>query len=238
MEKIFKTINGYRDEIISFQGDLTSKVALGPDNGGMGEHEKARYLVDKLKALSPESVLEINAPDSRAEDGFRPNIAAQWNKKQDSPAIWVLSHMDIVPPGDLSLWNSDPYEVQVDGDRIIGRGVEDNQHGIVSSYLALRAIFESGLELENPVGLVFVADEETGSEFGLEYILNNHGNLFEPEDLIIVPDCGNRDGSMIEVAEKSMLWVKFTITGIQCHASTPEKGKKQPLRRGQADSGP
>jgi succinyl-diaminopimelate desuccinylase len=39
-----------------------------------------------------------------------------------------------------------------------------------------------------------------------------------------VPDGGNDDGTMIEVAEKSMLWLKFIVTGRQCHASTPEKG--------------
>ena len=34
---------------------------------------------------------------------------------------------------------------------------------------------------------------------------------------------------MIEVAEKSMLWVKFTVTGKQCHASTPGKGRNSLL---------
>ncbi len=41
----------------------------------------------------------------------------------------------------------------------------------------------------------------------------------------MVPDGGNEEGTMIEVAEKSMLWVKFVVTGKQCHASTPDKGK-------------
>jgi succinyl-diaminopimelate desuccinylase len=112
----------------------------------------------------------------------------------------------------------------VEGDRIIGRGVEDNQHGIVSSYFALKAIRESGVIFNRPVGLAFVADEETGSKYGLEYLLKNHGEFFEHDDLIIVPDGGNEEGTMIEVAEKSMLWIKFTVTGRQCHASTPEKG--------------
>ncbi|RLB78776.1 MAG: diaminopimelate aminotransferase, partial [Deltaproteobacteria bacterium] len=42
---------------------------------------------------------------------------------------------------------------------------------------------------------------------------------------IVVPDGGNETGSMIEVAEKSMLWVRFTVLGRQCHASTPHKGR-------------
>ena len=39
------------------------------------------------------------------------------------------------------------------------------------------------------------------------------------------PDGGNKEGTMIEVAEKSMLWIRFTVLGKQCHGSTPEKGK-------------
>jgi succinyl-diaminopimelate desuccinylase len=113
----------------------------------------------------------------------------------------------------------------VEGDRIIGRGVEDNHHGIVSSYFAVKGILASGRKPPGKIGLVFVADEETGSEHGLGYLLKERRDFFHPNDLIIVPDAGNEEGTMIEVAEKSILWLKFTVTGAQCHASTPEKGK-------------
>jgi len=222
---VFQRIDGSKDEIIHVQRELTARVALGPDNGGSGEHKKTAYIKDLLEALKPDRMEEIKAPDERARDGYRPNLIARWKGRQKAPAVWVLSHSDIVPPGDLTLWHSDPYSLVVDGDRIIGRGVEDNQHGFVSSYLALKAILDSGQDLERPVGLIVVADEETGSCHGLSYILQQHKDFFRPEDLIVVPDSGNEEGTMIEVAEKSMLWLKFTVTGRQCHASTPEKGK-------------
>jgi succinyl-diaminopimelate desuccinylase len=222
---VFQRIDDSKDEIIQVQRELTARVALGPDNGGSGEHEKVAYIKGLLEALSPDMLQEIKAPDERARDGYRPNLIAKWEGRKRSPAVWVLSHSDIVPPGDLSLWNNDPYAAIVDGDRIVGRGVEDNQHGFVSSYLALKAIIDSGHDLERPVGLIVVADEETGSHFGLSYVLKHHKGFFSPQDLIIVPDSGNEEGTMIEVAEKSMLWLKFTVTGRQCHASTPQKGK-------------
>ena len=225
LEEIFKRIDTYRDEVIQIQANLTSRVALGPDNGGLGEHEKAGYVKELLKALGPEKLEELNAPDERARDGYRPNLIARWGDDRIDQTIWVLSHSDIVPPGDLSLWKSNPYKITVEGDRIIGRGVEDNQHGLISPYLALKAVLDSGKKLKKPVGLAIVADEETGSAYGLSYILENNGGLFKRDDLIIVPDGGNEDGTMIEVAEKTMLWVKFTVTGKQCHASTPNKGK-------------
>jgi len=55
--------------------------------------------------------------------------------------------------------------------------------------------------------------------------LKHRKDLFSEQDLIVVPDAGNEDGTMIEIAEKSMLWLQFTIIGKQCHASTPQKGK-------------
>jgi succinyl-diaminopimelate desuccinylase len=225
LEKVFDRIDGYTDEVIRLQEELTCKVALGPQNGGTGEHEKAWYIKGLLEAMEPDVLEEIKAPEERALNGYRPNLIAKWGGMEEEPTVWVLSHSDIVPPGDLSLWKSDPYEVKVEGDRIIGRGVEDNQHGFVSSYLGLKAIIESGQKLKKPVGLAIVADEETGSDYGLGFLLEHHQEIFKRHDLIIVPDGGNEEGTMIEVAEKSMLWVKFVVTGQQCHASTPHKGK-------------
>ncbi|MEA2040206.1 MAG: M20 family metallo-hydrolase, partial [Thermodesulfobacteriota bacterium] len=225
LQEVFEKIDGYRDEIIQVQTDLTSKVALGPDNGGLGEHEKSDFIRELLETAGPDVLEEFRAPDERAQDGYRPNLIAKWGNDLPGPTVWVLSHSDIVPPGDLSLWESDPYKVRVEGDRVIGRGVEDNQHGFVSSYLGLKAILESGRELSRPVALAVVADEETGSNYGLRYLLKQHSELFKKTDLIVVPDGGDEEGIMIEVAEKSMLWVRFTVQGLQCHASTPDKGK-------------
>jgi succinyl-diaminopimelate desuccinylase len=225
LEKVFKRIDRYRDDVIKLQGDLTSRTALGPDNEGSGEHEKIAFIKALLKEFDPDLLEEIKAPDERARDGYRPSLVAGWGDPQDQSSVWVLSHADIVPPGDLSLWESDPYEIKVEGDRIFGRGVEDNQHGFVGSYLALKAVLESIRGAHRRICLAIVADEETGSKYGLQYVLQHHRDLFKKDDLIVVPDAGNQEGTMIEVAEKSMLWIRFVVKGKQCHASTPEKGK-------------
>ncbi len=225
LSKVFQVIDGYRDEVIRLQTELTCRVALGPSNGGTGEHEKAAFLMRELEALGPDSLEEIRAPDPQAEGGYRPNLLACWKGRDQGARLWVLSHMDVVPAGDPDLWNGDPYRLRVDGDRLFGRGVEDDQHGAVSSLLAIQALQEAGVELARPVGLAMVADEETGSRSGLGYLLAHHRRRFSSRDWIVVPDAGNEEGTMIEVAEKSVLWLRFTIQGRQCHASTPQKGK-------------
>jgi succinyl-diaminopimelate desuccinylase len=225
IEEVYEKIDGFRTEIIEMQKELTARPALGPANGGSGEHEKTAFIKEQILRLKPDKLYEINAPDKRAAHGYRPNLAAVWQGNNKGSTIWILSHTDIVPPGDFSLWTGDPYKIRVDGDKIIGRGVEDNQHGIVSSYFAVKGVLDLKKPFPGNIGLILVADEETGSKYGLQYLLKEKRDLFKEDDLIIVPDAGNEEGTMIEIAEKSMLWLKFTIIGAQCHASTPEKGK-------------
>jgi succinyl-diaminopimelate desuccinylase len=225
MDRLFAAIDRSRDEVIRLQGELTSRVALGPANGGTGEHAKAAYLEEEINRLEPDAFETVRAPDPEAEGGYRPNLVARWEGPAGEPRVWVLSHMDVVPAGDPNLWEGDPYRLRVEGDRLFGRGVEDDQHAIVSSLLAVEALRSTGVELARPVGLVLVADEETGSRCGLGHLLAHRPDLFSPRDLIVVPDAGNEEGTMIEVAEKSVMWLRFTVKGRACHASTPQKGR-------------
>ncbi len=218
-------IDGYRDEVVRLQTELTAIPALSPENGGEGEQAKAEYVKRLLATLPSGQVQEFTAPDARVPCGYRPNIVARYAGSQGARMVWVLSHLDIVPPGELALWQSDPYRVRQDGDVLYGRGVEDNQQSLVAAFLALLAIYEAGLQPRNHVGLVLVADEETGSKYGLQHLLTGHRDLFGANDLIVVPDSGNADGSMLEVAEKSILWIGLKTIGKQCHGSRPAHGK-------------
>jgi len=224
-QAVSKRLDSYLDAMIEWQTGLTAIPALGPENGGQGEVEKCAYARSLLERLNPGEIIEINAPDNRVQCGYRPNLIALFKGKSPNRKIWILSHMDIVPPGDLKLWDRDPYAARVEGANLIGRGVEDNQHGLVSSLAVVAALKELGMVPPYDIGLVFVSDEETGSYYGLDYVLKERLDLFSPQDIIIVPDAGNEDGTLIEVAEKSMLWHKVIVLGKQCHASTPEKGR-------------
>jgi len=223
IEKVFNLINKKRDEMIALQKDLSAIPALAPQNGGDGEWEKSKKLLEWLDNMGISDVELINVPDERVSSGRRPNIIATIPGKSESRTFWIMTHLDIVPPGDIKLWQTDPYKVIKKGDRLYGRGVEDNQQSMVASLFAASSILEADIVPAYTVKLLFVSDEETGSEYGINYLLRNH-NLFRQRDLILVPDGGNPEGSMIEIAEKSILWLQFRTIGRQCHASMPEHG--------------
>ncbi len=223
LERIFRRLDSFRDEMINFQIRLASIPAIAPINGGRGEVEKANFLLGFLRENGLENIEVIKAPDLDVPEGYRPNIIARFKGKSSRRTIWVMTHMDVVPPGDLSQWEGDPFKPWVKEGRIYGRGVEDNQQEMVASLFALKAFRAENLKPAFDVGLVLVSDEETGNLKGIDYVLRET-KVFQKDDLIIVPDAGNSEGTLIEVAEKSILWLKFKTLGKQAHASTPDKG--------------
>ncbi|RMH82941.1 MAG: M20 family metallo-hydrolase [Calditrichaeota bacterium] len=224
IDKITSYLDAHRAQMIALQQALTSRPALGPENDGEGEWDRAEYLEQFLREHGFSDIRHVDAPDPRVKHGKRPNLIVRLPGESSDRTIWFLAHMDVVPPGDLQLWETDPWEAVVKGDRIYGRGTEDNQQGLVSSVFTLLAFRETGVKPRYDVGVILVSDEETGSEYGLGYVLQQARELFRPADLIIVPDAGEPDSTMIEVAEKSILWLRFRTRGKQCHASTPEQG--------------
>jgi succinyl-diaminopimelate desuccinylase len=223
LSSVVKKIDGYRSDVIDIQTEMCRRPALDPTSGGAGEIEKAEYLAGYLKKLGL-SVRQLDSPDPRVPSGKRPNLLVELAGKTAGPRVMIIAHTDVVPPGDMGLWKSDPWKLKVDGDKLIGRGVEDNQAGLTSAVMALKGFIEAGVQPERTIAVALVADEETASTHGLSFLLKHHRNVFNKEDLIIVPDSGNPLGTEIEVAEKSILWVKVKTTGKQTHGSTPETG--------------
>nr|WP_233418006.1 M20 family metallo-hydrolase [Desulfurococcus amylolyticus] len=226
LDRVIARIDSMRDEMARTLSELISIPAIGPDNGGEGEYDKAARLLDIIKDWGFTKIERYDAPDPRVKHGVRPNILAYYEGSDPNASrLWILSHLDVVPPGDLSKWTvTKPFEPVIRDGKVYGRGSEDNGQAIVSSLYAVKALMELGVKPRRTVVLAFVSDEETGSKYGLGYLVEKHRELFRDNDLVLVPDAGVPDGSFIEIAEKSILWVKIKITGAQTHASTPHRG--------------
>jgi succinyl-diaminopimelate desuccinylase len=223
-KRITERIDSYRQAMIELQIGLSSFPAVGPENGGDGELLKADFLKKQLTELGFNDFRHYDAADDRVSSGIRPNFLTTIEGKNKSGFVWIITHLDIVPPGEINLWSHDPYSAYVKDGNLFGRGSEDNQQDMVASIFAAKAILDEGIRTPNSIGLIFVADEETSGAKGLYHILDLPEQVLHLNDLIIVPDSGNSDGTLIEVSEKSMLWLGFKTIGKQCHASNPHLG--------------
>jgi len=216
-KELFNWLESNKNGLVDSLADIIRIKALNPESGGQGELEKAEYIEDLLG----DGFKRYDAKDDRVESGIRPNIVSKIQGENEK-TIWIVTHLDVVPEGDLKLWENPPFEPVIKDGRIYGRGSEDNGQSVISSLFAFKAIREIKdiFPTNYGFGVAFVADEEVGSKFGIQYLLQK--DIFHEGDLVIVPDAGNPRGDRIEIAEKSILWFKFTVEGKQSHASTPE----------------
>ncbi len=200
---------------------LIGLPAVSPADGGTGEEAKARYLKELVRDLGVGEVSNHPAPD--ADSGAdRPNLIATIRGSGKGSRLCFVTHMDVVPEGNRDLWETEPFEAVVREGRIYGRGATDNGQELVASLYAAVALRKAGIVPGREIVLAFVADEERGSRYGIRHLIAE--GLFRRDDLVVVPDGGNDRGDFVEVAEKSILWLRLRVRGRQVHASRPDRG--------------
>lgn len=119
----------------------------------------------------------------------------------------ILCHLDVVPAGDLSKWETPPFEgVEKDG-HLYGRGVQDDKGPSMLALYAVKALLEAGYSFNKRIRFIFGTDEET-----LWRCLNRYNELEEVATMGFAPD----SAFPLTYAEKGLLQAKLTGPG---HAS-------------------
>ena len=222
-QAIFRQVELLKPEMTEALTKLIRIPAVAPENGGDGEQRKAEKLVEILETVGFDQTERFDAEDSRVSSGKRPNIITYLSGEANFERLWIVTHLDVVPAGEESLWTvTKPFEPVFADNRVYGRGSEDNGQSLIASIFAAKALKQLRLKPKRALALAFVSDEEQGSTFGIQHLIAK--GLFGKNDLVVVPDGGNENGSFIEVAEKSILWFRVRTIGKQAHGSLPNTG--------------
>jgi len=95
----------------------------------------------------------------------------------------ILCHLDVVPPGNLDKWVTNPFQpIEKDG-KLIGRGSFDDKGPTVMNLYALKYLKDQGFEPDYKIRLIFGLTEETTWESIHAYV-----DTFGPADLGYTPD--------------------------------------------------
>ncbi len=115
--------------------------------------------------------------------------------------LGILTHVDVVPPGDKEDWDSDPFETVIKDNRIYGRGTLDDKGMIISNIYAMRAVKDLGLPLQKKVQLIMGTQEEVEwvdmDQFVKEYPLPDYGYTPDGE----YPICNIEKGTVDQCLE-------------------------------------
>lgn len=116
----------------------------------------------------------------------------------------ILCHLDVVPPGDESLWDVPPFSATNADGKLVGRGVQDDKGPTIASLYALKAVLDSGATLNKKVRFIFGTDEET-----LWRCMDQYKKNEAPIDLGFAPD----SDFPLTFAEKGLLQAHLTGPG-------------------------
>ncbi|MDL2212292.1 Sapep family Mn(2+)-dependent dipeptidase [Erysipelotrichaceae bacterium OttesenSCG-928-M19] len=95
----------------------------------------------------------------------------------------ILCHVDVVPAGDLSKWQSNPFKLEIRDDKIYGRGIQDDKGPTILSMYALKHLLDQGLIPKQKIRFIFGTDEEN-----LWRCMANYTKNEKIPDMGIVPD--------------------------------------------------
>jgi acetylornithine deacetylase len=138
----------------------------------------------------------------------RANIVSQWGEGDPKRAALILNgHMDVVPVGDPSQWDGDPFSGSIYNDTLYGRGSCDMKGGLAAMSFAVLAARELGVAPKRPILLQSVIGEETGGLGTLAAIVRGYradaAVIGEPTRLTMSPVASGALSFRLRVAGRS-----------------------------------
>jgi acetylornithine deacetylase/succinyl-diaminopimelate desuccinylase-like protein len=176
-------------------------------------------------------VLRESGVDSRfiAKNPERPNLVARLPGRGSAPPLLVYGHVDVVPAAGEE-WTHAPFAGELVDGIVWGRGALDMKSGVAMLVSALLRVLANDSPPAGDVLLVLTSDEETGSELGAKFLVEEHADVFNGVRHAIsefggsTQWIGGRAFYPIQVAEKQACTLRATIRGPGGHPSTVVRG--------------
>ena len=133
-------------------------------------------------------------------------------------------HSDVVPAGDVGAWSVNPFDGDIRGDALYGRGAADMKSAI-ACFIAAVARFLSARSgaFDESISLLITGDEEGPGVNGTRKVLRWLADRGEKLDDCLVgePTSPRRLGEEIKIGRRGSLSGVLTVTGVQGHTAYP-----------------
>ena len=186
------------------------------------EDNASRHCIEMLTPYSQENGGPLKIEHITYVEG-RGNLIITYPGKTDKTVGFVGSHLDVVP-ADPETWDFNPFELTVDGDKLLGRGTTDCLGHIALVTEFFLQLAQAKPDLDVTVCAVFIASEEAASvpkDAGVEGLVE-HGRIAHLKNgPIIWVDCA--DSQPCIGTAGAMQW-HLEVTGKLFHSGLPHKG--------------
>jgi succinyl-diaminopimelate desuccinylase len=189
--------------------ELIARRSVTPEDGGC-----QALLADRLAAAG-----------FQCESLVCGEVTNLWARRGNAhPLVCFAGHTDVVPPGPLAEWHSDPFVPTIRDGRLYGRGAADMKSSIAAFVLAAEAFVAERPRHGGSIALLLTSDEEGPSVDGTVRIVERMKSRGEGIDYCLVgePTSVSTLGDMIKNGRRGSLSGRLSVRGVQGHIAYPQ----------------
>jgi succinyl-diaminopimelate desuccinylase len=144
-----------------------------------------------------------------------------------APVLVLLGHTDVVPPGPVEDWASEPFVPEVRGGVLYGRGAADMKGSVAAFVVALERFVAAHPDHSGTIALLLTSDEEGDAIDGVRRVAETMRARGQRIDWCITgePSSKARLGDLLRVGRRGTLSATLTVRGIQGHVAYPEQAR-------------
>ena len=202
-------------DIVKLSSELMKFKSISPHSAGSLE-----YIKDLLEKLGFEcNLLEFGKNKVK-------NLYASISGGK-GPNVCFAGHTDVVPPGDLKGWNSEPFIPTIKDGILYGRGASDMKTAIAAFLVSSKNFLQLNKSFNGSISYILTADEEGEADYGTKSVVEWLKERKIKIDYCLVGEPTNPNilGEMIKVGRRGSLNGEIIIKGKQGHVAYPEKCK-------------
>ena len=177
------------------------------------DHNCQNLMADRLKNIG------FNIESMRFED-----VDNLWARRgTEGPLFCFAGHTDVVPTGNLSAWNSDPFQPEIRDGKLYGRGSADMKTALAAMVVATERFIEKHPNHKGSIAYLITSDEEGPSINGTVKVIETLEARQEKINWCLVgePSSTRRLGDIVKNGRRGSLNANLTVKGKQGHVAYP-----------------
>ena len=207
------------DEVIELAKELIARASVTPEDAGC-----QKLIGDRLAKIgfSNETMIFEDTTNlwSRRDVGGSANI-----NDQDNIVFCFAGHTDVVPTGDIKLWNTPPFNPTIMNGMLYGRGAADMKGSIAAMIIATERFVNDHPNHHGSISYLITSDEEGPFINGTTRVIDTLEARNEKITYCIVgePSSTNKVGDVVKNGRRGSISADVTIKGKQGHVAYPEQ---------------
>jgi succinyl-diaminopimelate desuccinylase len=195
-------------DTLGFTQALIRRASVTPDDAGCQS-----LLTDRLQAAG-----------FRIENMPFGEVSNFWARHGDSgPVFCFAGHTDVVPPGALEEWNTEPFSAEVKDCVLYGRGAADMKASLAAMVDAATEFVAKHPDHKGSIAFLITSDEEGRARDGTKKVMEFLAKRGDYIDWCVIgePSCNDRLGDVIRIGRRGSLSGMLTVNGKQGHVAYP-----------------